>query len=108
MDAMNPLCDPGFFEASMHQLEKDFNLVTLGLDGLSFHAAHEDDITTDQVDSICNYTCDLLTKLCNLEKAFPEMLVAASAKGRTDYDAFINEVTGRGRRAKGRTKGGVA
>lgn len=108
MDTMNPLCDPGVFEASLHQLEKDFNLVTLGLDGLSNHAAHEDDITTDQVDSICNYTCDLLNKLYRLEKAFPEMLAAAHAKGHMDYDAFINEATGRGRPAKGRTKGGVA
>ena len=81
MNTTNPFCDPGVFEGSLHQLEKDFNLVTLGLYGLSDLAAHEDDITTDQIGSIIDYACNLHGKLCALDEVFPEMLAAARATG---------------------------
>jgi hypothetical protein len=87
METTNPLCDPGFFEGSLQQLEKDFNLVILGLEGLSHLAEQEQDITPDYIDSLQNYACDFQDVIYQLNRRFPEMLAAARAAGCTKEGA---------------------
>jgi len=82
-EATKLLFSPDFFEGNLHQLAKDFSLIALGLEGLCAHAEHEDDITTDQINSIIDYACNLHGKLCVLAKTFPEMLAAARSEGHT-------------------------
>ena len=77
MGTTNPLHDPGLFSGNLHQLAKDFGLIILGLEGLSLHAKHEEDITIDQIDSIIDYAYNLHGKLCVVDEAFPEMIADA-------------------------------
>ena len=87
MDPTTALVNPGVFEANLQGMQQKFYLIYLGLEGLSHLVEQEQDVTTDYVDSILNYACDLQDDLSNLNRRFPEMLAAARAKGRTKRGA---------------------